>query len=553
MDAMKQTQQLFKSHAYQFTADNPFAADVELPSSYKDATSGMYADQWKGAIQNEVASLEKHGVFKCVKRKGLPSNANIISGRWVFKVKPNPDGSISKFKCRLVARGFLQKFGVDFTDTFSPVARSASIKLLLSIAQKMSLQLRSADVSTAFLFGDLPETERIYMEVPPGISAEPGEVLALYRCVYGLRQASRRWYERLRQALLKSGYHPLKADPCVYHRFVDGEYTVIATIVDDLLIASTTVEGCKRVSRVMNTDGLDTKDLGTPDYIIGMHIKRTATNITLNQSLYIKTLLKRFNMEGCYPSSTPANPTVKLTKRLEALTAAEKDLMAHRPYRALVGGLLYLVLTRPDIAVAVNQLCRYLVNPGPTMWTAAKRVLRYLKGTIHYSIAFSSDNKQFGNNLTCWVDSSHADDLDSRRSRCGFLIYFDNSPISWKTTLQSRVALSTAEAEYRAATLATKEVVWIRRLLAELGFTQTSPTHLYEDNSACIKMVENPIVSERNKHMELDCHFVRDHHHLEAIKMVPIPTRLQKADLFTKNLGRVSFESFVFDLMNRTQ
>ena len=178
------------------------------------------------------------------------------------------------------------------------------------------------------------------------------------------------------------------------------------------------------------------------------------------------------------------------------------------------------------------------------MWTAAKRVLRYLKGTIHYKTPFRSPNQDVGNNLTAYVDSSHADDVDTRRSRCGFIIYFDESPISWKTPLQKRVALSSAEAEYRAASICTKEILWLRRLLKELGFAQTKPTTLFEDNHACIKMIENPLVSERNKHIEMDVHFIRDHYILGSIKPTYVPTLKQTADLMTKNLGRPLFEQF---------
>jgi hypothetical protein len=184
------------------------------------------------------------------------------------------------------------------------------------------------------------------------------------------------------------------------------------------------------------------------------------------------------------------------------------------------------------------------------MWTAGKRVLRYLKGTIGYKIRFDSTRPTPGNDLHAYVDASHADDRDTRRSRCGYLVYFDHSPITWKTVLQKRLALSTAEAEYRAATILTKELVWLRRLLKELDFPQTEPTTFFEDNAACVKMIENPMVSHRNKHIELDAHFVRDHYLLGSVKPLPISTKEQKADLFTKNLGRPLFEKHTFDILD---
>lgn len=173
-------------------ANNPFAGDIALPQNYKQAISGRYAAQWRKAIKKEVASLQERKVFKLVDRKHLPKGANVITGKWVFKVKPNPDGTVERFKCRLCARGFLQKHGIDYSATFSPVASQATIKLLLAIAAQKDMYLNQADVSTAFLYGDLPKSERVYMECPPGIDHKPGQVMELQRCIYGLKQASRR-------------------------------------------------------------------------------------------------------------------------------------------------------------------------------------------------------------------------------------------------------------------------------------------------------------------------------------------------------------------------
>ena len=315
-------------------------------------------------------------------------------------------------------------------------------------------------------------------------------------------------------------------------------------VVDDLLIASDSKAEAKRVIAKLRKAGLDTKDLGVPSYVIGVHIKRHKNgDISLNQRLYIETLLRRFHMQDANVSTTPANPTVKLTKKLEATTEKEKLTMSKRPYRSLVGALLYTLITRPDCAVAVNELARFLNNPGKAMWTAAKRVLRYLKATKHYSVRLKAKHgRKHSRRTAAFVDSSHADDKDERRSRCGHFIYYNGSPIHWRTVLQKRKALSTAEAEYRAATICTKDVMWLRNLLSEIGRKEKRPTVLYEDNKACIKMIENPVISGRNKYVELDCHFVRDHHVLNNIRVKKISTQNQRADLLTKNLARPSFD-----------
>ena len=256
-------------------------------------------------------------------------------------------------------------------------------------------------------------------------------------------------------------------------------------------------------------------------------------------------------MQDADTCATPSNPTVKLSKALEANTDEEKRKMASKPYRSLVGALLYTLITRPDCAVAVNELARFLNNPGPCMWTAAKRVLRYFKGTKDFAVRLRSKSTHRGPNRThAFVDSSHAGDKDERRSRCGHILYYNNSPIHWKTILQKRKALSTAEAEYRAATHCAKEVLWLRNLLSEIGRTEREPTTMYEDNKACIKMIENPIISGKNKYVELDCHFVRDHCKLGNIRMKKIETKHQRADLLTKDLARPTFDKHVATILD---
>ena len=375
--------------------------------------------------------------------------------------------------------------------------------------------------------------------------------MALFKCIYGLKQASRRWFEKLRGILTNAGYKSTTSDPCLYVRQRKGEYTLISVVVDDLLIASNLEAKADRVIGELRKAGLETKDLGFPEFTIGMHIARNKVgDIEISQKLYLETILNRFGMGKCNSVDTPADPNVKLGTAHQPKTAKEKVAMESRPYRSLVGALLYMTLTRPDISVAVNECCRYVSCPGAAMWTAGKRILRYLKRTAHYTLKLSATGDDAETDLKCFVDASHADDSDTRRSRCGWVIMHGGNLVAWKTTLQKRVALSTAEAEYRAATLATKVVVWMRRLLGEVGFPQTSPTPMYEDNEACVKMVENPIVSKRNKHIELDCHYIRQEYKLGSIRMVRVGTTDQRADLMTKNLPRPAFVRHTCALMS---
>ena len=290
-------------------------------------------------------------------------------------------------------------------------------------------------------------------------------MICLLRCIYGFKQVSRRFFDKLKGILTSAGYTPTKFDPCLYRRLHKGKETLVSVVVDDLLIASDSKKEAKRVIKSLRKAGLDTKDLGVPSYVIGVHIKRHSNgDISLNQRLYIETLLRRFHMEDANTCTTPANPTVKLSKKLEAATEQEKSDMSKRPYRSLVGALLYVLLTRPDCAVAVNELARFLNNPGKTMWTAAKRVLRYLKATKNYSVRLKAKHNRKHDRralLHLSTPPTQMHDKDERRSRCGHPIYYNGSPIHWRTVLQKRKALSTAEAEYRAATICTKDVMHV--------------------------------------------------------------------------------------------
>jgi hypothetical protein len=382
------------------------------------------------------------------------------------------------------------------------------------------------------------------MECPDGVPHRKRQVMALYRYIYGLKQASRRWFDKLRKILVAAGYKPTRSDPCLYRRLHNGEETLIAVVVDDILIASTTSRGTSRVIAELRAANLQTKDLGEPEYVIGMHVQRHANgDISLSQRLYIETLLRRFNMTDANPVDTPANSSVKLSKKLCPTDDDERSKMKGKPYRQIVGALLYVLLTRPDCAVAINELARFTNDPGAAMWTAAKRVLKYLKGTMDRVLVFKHGRQTPKHQLvSAYVDSSHADDPDERRSRCGHVVLYNDSPIHWRTILQKRRALSTAEAEYRAATYAAKDVLWLRNLLSEIGRKQNEPTTMHEDNAACIKMTENPIISARNKFIELDCHFIRDHHKLGNIRLKKIDSESQTADIMTKKLAATTFK-----------
>ena len=312
----------------------------------------------------------------------LPPGSKPIGCKWIFKKKLNPDGSIDKFKARLVAKGYRQKEGVDFFDTYSPVARLTSIRVLIAIASIHNLIVHQMDVRTAFLNGELEE--EIYMDQPEGLIVQGMEhkVCRLRKSLYGLKQAPKQWNEKFDQILTSNGYMINESDKCIYSRFNELSGVIICVYVDDMLIFGTDMEVVRRTKKFLS-DHFDMKDLGVADVILGIKIIRNPEGITLSQSHYVEKVLRKFEQFDCSPAKTPFDSSVQLRKNQGPSVSALE-------YSRVIGSLMYLMnCTRPDIAYAVGRLSRYLMNPGKEHWEALIRLMRYLKYTLSYGIHFS--------------------------------------------------------------------------------------------------------------------------------------------------------------------
>jgi ribonuclease HI len=299
------------------------------------------------------------------------------------------------------------------------------------------------------------------------------------------------------------------------------------------------------------------KDLGDAEWILGMRVKRDRKERTLHldQEVYINKLLTKFDMSKCNPIGTPADPSQRLTQKQSPTTKEEQEQMERIPYRQLIGGLLYAAIsTRPDIAYAVNNLSSFLQNPGPAHWIAAKRVLRYLKGTTALGLTYNGKN-QNDIHVNAFSDSDYGGDTDTRRSTTGFVIRINNSTISWTSKRQPTVALSSAEAEYMAISEAVQEVKWITQLLEELNYKQreSGPITLYSDNQAAIAISENDVNHTRTKHIDIRHHFVRESIKNKQIKPEWVATANQIADINTKALGGTMFMELRDKMMGKKQ
>jgi len=494
------------------------------PISYAEAMLSNEKKQWLKAMHEELESLKENETWELVTR---PINAKVIQNRWVMRVKMSSDGS-AHFKARLVAKGYVQKQGIDYDETFSPVARYDTVRTLLAVAASNNMKLKQFDVKTAFLYGELEE--EVYLEQPEGFDDGSGRVCRLKRSLYGLKQAPRCWNKRLITFMKKAGLKNSTADPCLFYRTNKGSSLYVAIYVDDGLIVGNKDEEIEGFLKLLQEEFKITS--GSLENFLGMQIKcESDGSIFLSQEAYTNKILKRFNMADANGVSTPAS-------REESDNM--KDVSGKVPYREAVGSLMYLmVATRPDIAFAVNKAARVMDKPAEKDWNDVKRIFRYLRATSNYGLKYTRGSSE----LKVFSDADFAGDKATRCSTMGIVAMFSGGAVSWTSQLQKTTALSTTEAEIIAASEGAKELVWLKRLLSELlsDFSSKIPT-LYIDNAGAIKLAKNPEYHKRSKHIEVRHFYVRERYLKGDITIEHIDGRKQLADLLTKPIERVRFE-----------
>lgn len=488
------------------------------------------SDEWKTAITEELAAHERNGTWTLMQR---PPGVAVIGHKWVFKTKRmNKDGQFRR-KARLCAKGFLQKEGRDFTEVFSPVVRYDSLRALLAMSAKENLEIGQFDVRTAFLQGDIEET--VYMEVPRGLQVSNEDLICkLNKPLYGLKQASRSWNRKIDTYLRELGLQPSEADSCVYYGTIRDEKVYIALYVDDGMIFTTTKATLNLL--LFNLAKAFEITVGDATCFVGMYLERDRceSTILIHQTPYIESVIQRFGMSQANPSGTPIStyPSVKSVSET-------KYCSDNVPYREAVGCLNFIaVVSRPDIAFAVSVVSRYLANPNEEHWTSVKRILRYLAGTSEVGILYagSSDNE-----LEAYSDSDFAADEETRRSMSGYVTILSNGAVSWAAQRQTGVSLSTTEAEYIAASTATREIVWMRRLLSDIAHPCVRATRLFIDNQSTIRLIKNPEFHKRTKHVEVQYHYVREQLKNGTIDPQYVCSNEQLADIFTKPLPKEIF------------
>jgi hypothetical protein len=495
------------------------------PKTYAEAMAHPDADMWDAACEEEKRSFEVMGVYDVVPR---PENRKVLGSKWVLRIKRGPDGAIQKYKARVVAQGFTQIEGVDYDETFAPVAKLASLRAVLALATELNWEIHQMDVKAAYLNGALEED--IFMAPPPGFDIPEGMVLKLKKAVYGTKQGGRVWYKNVKAELEEMGYERTESDHGVFVRFRDGVVSIILLYVDDFTMVCKDIKAIEGDKEAL-MEAYDMTDLGEIAYILGIHVKRDreAGRLELSQQKYIEDILERFGKKDSRPVNTPA----LANEHLHKLTSPEIDA---KSYQRAIGAIMYPMLgTRPDLAYAIGVLGRHAANPGEEHQRALDRVFRYLEGTKDWRLVYQ---RGMHDDLTLggFVDADWANELSDRSSTSGYVYNLAGGAISWSSKKQTSIALSSTEAEYIAGAHAAKEVVWLRRLLTELGLSLNGPTTLLMDNQSAMKIAKNPQFHDRTKHIEVRYHYLRRKVEDEEIELEYVPTGEQVADIMTKGL-----------------
>ena len=527
-----------------------YAMGAEDPKSLKEALAGPYVKKWTAAIFDEYMSLSKRKVFKLIKRASVKQK--VLSGKLVFRVKRDANGQIIKWKARYVVRGFEQQYGRDFDETFAGTSKSTTWRIMIALAAKDDMEIHQMDAIAAFLQEDIDGD--VFIEVPPqwaeilgvkqGVDETEGMVCKLLKALYGLKQSPRLWQKKLRRVLESLGFKPLDVDSYTYRNDKTG--IVVITHVDDFLVFAP--KGSKDLPKLKGDLAklIDVDDMGPAEHFLGIRISRDRTNrkVFLSQEAYVDKVLDRHGMTDCKPVATPMEEGARefLVPNKEQATAVEIQ-----EYQKLLGEIGYLAYnTRIDLSFPCSALQRYLINPSEQHKKAAKRLLRYLKGTKDFAQSYGNEMEFDGFNLHGYSDSNWASaDITTWRSHSGWVFILNGGVVSASSKRQTTIALSSTEAELYAMCKAAQEAAWIRQIMRGLAYESQdgSQIRLYGDNQGALALVENPELHQRTKHIAVKWFYIRQQAERQEIDVWYCPTTDMVADGLTK-LGSCKIWTF---------
>ena len=514
------------------------------PKNNREAKSCAGKHHWRFAKINEHESLVKAGTWTLV---GADEARNVATGKWVFKIKLHADGSFDRYKARWVVRGFSQRHGVDYDETFAPTARCSSIRTLAAISNQHQLHMFGEDVSNAFARADMVGHE-VYVEQPHDFVQldEHGKPLVckLEKGLYGTKQGARLWNRKIRSLLIRYGWAQFETDPCIYSRRGRFGLEFIGVYVDDIIHSCDSVAAHDDFHEWCNSH-FPTTNQGEITSLLGIRFRRDFAKriLTLDQTAMVHRILAENNVpfDANAQKRAASTPMEAKWEYDESSPLLSDDDMSH--YRHNVCSILHVAnCTRPDLSLALGILCRYLHKPTEHCSIALRRLLRYLSGTSSLGLVYRGTTGVF--RLEGYSDSTWGGSyVDRLRSTSGYVCKLGGGAVSWSSHIQPITAQSSAEAELIALDSCAHDVVHLRSLLQEFYQRQAEPTLLWEDNTACIGMSKNPINFKRNKHIGLRYFYVRDLIEDHRIRVEYIPTARQTADLLTKPLDRGRFAS----------
>lgn len=519
--------------AKQYNSVNMLTNEQQVPKTVKEALASDNTDEWRAAMHEEYNALIKNDTWEIA---DLPPGQKAIGCRWVFAIKRDATGKIERYKARLVAKGCGQTYGVNYEETFSPVVRYATIRMVLAITAELELHVHQLDVSTAYLNGDL--TEDIYMKQPEQFGLGNDRVLKLKKSLYGLKQSGRMWNLKLDEMLQRIGFTACASEPCLYTRIKGATTNIIAVYVDDLMVCCSDLGELKEIKRVISNT-FQIVDKGPIHQFLGMSIERDGPTgaITISQKQHIWQLLEQYGMTNCRTTSVPLDPGFQ--PKCESQSCQLVDQME---YQSIIGSLMYIAIsTRPDILHSVCKLSQRNTNPHVEHLAAAKQILRYLKTTLELKLKY----QKTGQMVTGYVDADWGGDSTDRKSYSGHVFILGGSTFAWESKKQKSVALSSTEAEYMALSQSATEAVYIRKVLNEMNmYLNKKSIAIYGDNLSAMNLVKNPVYHARSKHIDIRYHYVREIYDENLIELKYCPTEDMVADLLTKNLCKVKHEKF---------
>ena len=495
----------------------------------KKAHEALKDPSWVEAMQEELLQFKLQEVWTLV---NLPRGQRAIGTRWVFRNKKDERGIVIKNKARLVAQGYTQEEGIDYDEVFAPVARIEAIRIFLAYASFKGFKVYQMDVKSAFLYGKIEE--EVYVCQPPGFEdpKHPDKVFRLDKALYGLHQAPRAWYDTLSMYLLENNFKRGAIDKTLFIKKAKNDILLVQIYVDDIIFGSTLDSMCKEFEKLM-AQKFKMSSMGELTFFLGLQVKQKEDGIFISQSKYVHDILDKFGLKDAKTVSTPMETHKQLQADLEG-----EDVDIHL-YRSMIGSLMYLTASRPDIMFAVCVCARFQANPKMSHLHAVKRIFKYLKRQPKLGLWYPI-NSEF--DLIAYTDSDYGGASLDRKSTSGGCQFLGNRLISWQCKKQTTVSTSTAEAEYVAASSCCSQVLWIQNQMFDYGMSFMH-TPIYIDNTSAISIVNNPVKHSKTKHIEIRFHFIRDCNEKKLIQVVKVHTDQQFADLFTKafDVGRFTY------------